>query len=342
VRKLASLLFVALLSSSGTAAAQELVVPDAQAVDADAAEADAEAESAEAEEEESEGERDESEAVATDPRAAEAAEGATDGSVPEDKQKYELKGGTAPAAEEKTEKSDAPVPPAGKERVIVLDLALTAVDVDVASLVSELLTVELSKTSGIEVISGADVRRMIELEATRQQVGCTEDASCLAEIAGAMGARYVIYGRLGKLGERLLLTLNLFDSDEASAISRVDLKPESMDVLPDELPGAVARLMAPLTGDDVPAAASASASASAKVSAGAPSGGGGGGFLPWALIGGGGAVLALGAAYDVFAPASDDGVLDGFDAIGPLIMVTGGATALGGVAWMLLSGGDDA
>src|SRR3712207_6923041 len=39
-----------------------------------------------------------------------------------------------------------------------------------------------------------------ELEAAKQSVGCADDSSCLADVAGAMGAELVVFGAAGKLG----------------------------------------------------------------------------------------------------------------------------------------------
>lgn len=43
-------------------------------------------------------------------------------------------------------------------------------------------------------------------------MGCG-DSSCLAEIAGAMGAEFVVFGDVGKLGETFVINLNLFDNN---------------------------------------------------------------------------------------------------------------------------------
>src|SRR6185437_8457381 len=86
------------------------------------------------------------------------------------------------------------------------------VDKGTASLVTELVTASLAKSPQFDVLASADMRRQIEMEAYKQAIGCTEKASCLAEVAGALGANVVVYGSIGKLDDVIILTLNLFDS----------------------------------------------------------------------------------------------------------------------------------
>jgi len=138
-------------------------------------------------------------------------------------------------------------------RVLVLDLSHSdTIDNGTAKILDELLAVEVSRLPGYDVLSGADVRRLVELEAEKQAVGCTDDASCLAEIAGAMGAQYVISGSVGKLGTRFILTLTLFDSRAARSVSRVDLRAASIDEIADGLASKVKELMGALEVTSAP------------------------------------------------------------------------------------------
>ncbi|MDP2343075.1 MAG: hypothetical protein Q8O67_19115 [Deltaproteobacteria bacterium] len=124
-----------------------------------------------------------------------------------------------------------------------------------AALLSDVVTTALSHEARFEVMASADVRRQLELEANKQMVGCSEGASsCLAEVAGALGARVVVYGRLGRLEDDTVLTLNLFDSNTASAAGRVVVKDRSASALADKiepaLADATARFLASVPGTD--------------------------------------------------------------------------------------------
>ncbi len=126
--------------------------------------------------------------------------------------------------------------------------ARAAVDKNSAALVTELVTTSLDKEQRFEVLSSSDVRRQLEIEANKATLGCDADSSsCLAEIAGAMGAQLVVYGKLGTLDDVVILTLNLFDSAQAKAVGRVALKEKSLSALSDRVDGGVKELIAPFT-----------------------------------------------------------------------------------------------
>lgn len=126
--------------------------------------------------------------------------------------------------------------------------ARAAVDKNSASLVTELVTTSLGREPRFEVLSSTDVRRQLEIEANRETLGCDADSSsCLAEIAGAMGAHLVVYGKLGTLDDVVILTLNLFDSSQAKAVGRVALKEKSLSALVDRVDAGVSELIAPFT-----------------------------------------------------------------------------------------------
>ena len=130
-------------------------------------------------------------------------------------------------------------------RVIVLGLKATGLEEGEAALLDELISVEVGKAKGVAAISGADVKQMVELEAEKQASGC-DDSSCLSEITDALGARYAVYGRVGKLGSQTVLTLNLFDAEGGVAVNRIDRRENSMDAVARSLNAAVRELVAPI------------------------------------------------------------------------------------------------
>ncbi len=131
-----------------------------------------------------------------------------------------------------------------RPRLLVLDPKAVTGEKNAAKLVGSILVVELGAIDGIDVTSTQDLARMLEVEAERQALGCG-DTSCLAELAGAMGASLVVYSDLGRLGERYVLTLNLFDSDKASAVARTTVKAPNVEGIADGLRPAIVELMAP-------------------------------------------------------------------------------------------------
>lgn len=127
---------------------------------------------------------------------------------------------------------------------LALLLAATTVDANAAGLVTEIVTSSIAREKKLDVISGADVRRQLEFEATKSMLGCDEEASCLAELANAMGARFIVYGKLGTLDDVVILTLNVFDSEKAQAAGRVVTKEKSLASLADRAEPAALELVA--------------------------------------------------------------------------------------------------
>lgn len=83
------------------------------------------------------------------------------------------------------------------------------------------MTNELNALGPFEAISNADVRRMLEFEAEKQKLGCDgTDASCLAEIGGALGAAYLVAGQVLKVEDTWLVQLQLFSIEAAKPMGR--------------------------------------------------------------------------------------------------------------------------
>jgi TolB-like protein len=191
----------------------------------------------------------------------------------------------------------APEGPEGsRPRLLVLDLeALSGVEPGQAKALTNLVTGSLQNHSTIDVVSSEDVRRMAELDASRQAIGC-DAVSCLAEIAGALGASHVVYGSIAKLGGSLVVTLNLFDAHRGASVARESLRAGSFDALLDNVDPALGRLAASILG--APAAAPAPAAEEPASST----------LSPFVIVGGavGGAGLVAGAVL-----LGITGVLDG-------------------------------
>lgn len=131
-----------------------------------------------------------------------------------------------------------------KLRVLVLDLKSADLSQSERETITSIVTTHLSKYPPLSVMSSLDIQSLANVEATRQAAGC-DDASCLAEIAGALGAEIILYGQAGKLGGALIVTLNAYDSAKSAAIAREQVNAKDAGQLPSLLPPAVDRLIAP-------------------------------------------------------------------------------------------------
>ena len=108
---------------------------------------------------------------------------------------------------------------ASSERLAVLELKPLGAAPDLAHTLTGVIAEEAGKIPGFLAISQEEIGAMLGLERQRQMLGCGNE-SCLAEIGGALGARKVISGTLGKVGEAFVLQLQLVDTARAKVLGR--------------------------------------------------------------------------------------------------------------------------
>ncbi|MDF1565062.1 MAG: PEGA domain-containing protein [Deltaproteobacteria bacterium] len=139
-----------------------------------------------------------------------------------------------------------PVRPASAEelpQLAVMDLKGGGVSEDLVSVVSASVARAARDTEAFSVISGADIRALLSLEAQKQLCG-VDSESCLAEIGGALGADYMIQGGLKKVGEQTILDLVLMEVAKAKVLNRVSrtVKGDAGGLI-DEVPNATVQLL---------------------------------------------------------------------------------------------------
>lgn len=240
----------------------------------------------------------------------------------------------AAGARAEGQSGDTRAPPAKAEklRVLVLDLKGGGLEPDQLASLTGYLTVSLSEYRALEVLSGADMRAMVELEGEKQALGCTDDTSCLAELAGALGARLVVFGQMAKLGSRYLMNLNLFDSDAGKAVGRAAISADSLDGLMEQLPGAVHKLAAPFLEEEGYAVLATPPTPPAPEAA--PPSSSGSAFalvLPIGTLAFGAALAAGGLAWDVAAPSSHNKDVDGLDFVPVALYAAAGLSGCAGL-----------
>jgi hypothetical protein len=185
--------------------------------------------------------------------------------------------------------AQAPEPP--RLRVLVMDLTTTGVEEETVRTTNGLIAVELGSVPGIDVVTGSDMKKLVELQAEKQTMGCDE-ATCLSEIAGALDAKLVVFGDIGRLGKLLVVNLSLYDAEKAQAVGRASAQAATIEQLPDTLGPAVIDLVKPALvarGMAVPDRTSAAVHRSGTVDEGP-------GVAPFALLGAGGLLAVAGIA----------------------------------------------
>lgn len=89
-------------------------------------------------------------------------------------------------------------------------------------IVADNLVAELRKLGGISVVSMDEVRAMLQMESERQLLGCSDDSSCLSEIADALGADVVVSGGIATLDGARVFSLRRVDQRRAVVTGQVE------------------------------------------------------------------------------------------------------------------------
>lgn len=133
-------------------------------------------------------------------------------------------------------------PSSAKPKLVVLQLsAAGGIDDSVGLAMTEAITGEVGKKGYFDVISQKEIQTFLAQERQKQMLGCGEEASsCLSELAGAAGARFILTGAVAKLGDAYQLTLQTLDSQKTQPLGRSTRIAKSLDVLRAGLPYAVA------------------------------------------------------------------------------------------------------
>lgn len=110
-----------------------------------------------------------------------------------------------------------------KPRLVILELVGSRdVEPAVAKALTEALTAAAGRTGLFQVTSQAEVANLLGLERQRELLGCAESSSsCTAELAGALGAQFLMSGSVTKLGQDAFqLSLQVQDTARAMTLGR--------------------------------------------------------------------------------------------------------------------------
>jgi len=128
---------------------------------------------------------------------------------------------TAPAQAPAAAKPDKDA--LGLPTVAVLSLEANKSAEESAPGIASLIASRLSESPKLKVLTQADVQTMLSTERQRQLLGsasCSTEGPCLEELSNAIGARYVVTGRLDQFGDKYLLTVSLLDTFTGRSLAR--------------------------------------------------------------------------------------------------------------------------
>jgi hypothetical protein len=97
----------------------------------------------------------------------------------------------------------------------------------------------------IRPMSVTELKAALRLEVDRQNLGCAP-SSCMAVLADAYGARWVVLSRFTRASSVWTLSLSLFDSQKAAVVGRGFARAPTIPGLQEALDAAVVEMMAPL------------------------------------------------------------------------------------------------
>jgi hypothetical protein len=95
----------------------------------------------------------------------------------------------------------------------------------------------------IDVVTMADLQKVVALAAERELFDCKAAEACLGEVAAAMDAAAVLHGKIGTLGEQVVLNLSLFDTTTSTAVGRATASGRDTGALAAGIDAAVVRLL---------------------------------------------------------------------------------------------------
>jgi hypothetical protein len=110
------------------------------------------------------------------------------------------------------------------------------------SALAESLALLLLQRLHVEAVTSTTLRERAGLAAEQQLAGCDASA-CMAELADALGARYVVFSRIVSLGDDRVLRTEVFDHRSARAVALATVRGGSEGDLAPRLPELVEGLI---------------------------------------------------------------------------------------------------
>ena len=128
-----------------------------------------------------------------------------------------------------------------KPTVVVAGIRAPANFVGAAVLTEELRT-QVARHGAYRLVTPEEMVA-VDTELKRQLEGGCEEATCLSELGGALGAQYVVTGQIGALGERFSLNVKLVEIATVAARQAASTRAGTAEDFVQRMPNLVTRLL---------------------------------------------------------------------------------------------------
>jgi hypothetical protein len=125
------------------------------------------------------------------------------------------------------EEAAAPVEPKAS-RIAVYELKAEGIEPRTALIVTEALVAELRKLQRTSVVSMDEVKAMLDHEAQKQLVGCS-DESCLAEIADSLGVDGLVIGTVAHIAGENIIGIKRLDQRQGAVVGSATRRLQAAD-----------------------------------------------------------------------------------------------------------------
>lgn len=127
-------------------------------------------------------------------------------------------------------------------KLLVQDLVAQGVEAHEAAAITTAVCSKVAKVKKYETLCGDDLRNMMRFGALSASFDGCADSECYAGMAKALEARFVVSGKVGKLGKLYVLSLSMFDTKTGKPSGRAEIKAGSVEQLHTDAGEAVSAL----------------------------------------------------------------------------------------------------
>ncbi len=108
----------------------------------------------------------------------------------------------------------------GKLVVVVLDFQANAGGQHAASGVTSWVASRVAESPDVRLMTQSDVATALTIQQQKERLGQCAEQGCAAELSDVLGARYVITGRVDRIGGSYAVVATLFDSEKGAAAAK--------------------------------------------------------------------------------------------------------------------------